>query len=98
MAEIKPSDLTLTSNYVALEPGNYPARTDLTKHKGTNLTEAEALDFKLNIPLGVGNSNSVIYIYQQGTVEIIGEVYCWNKLVKPGIYSRYENYVISQKK
>ena len=90
MAEIKPSDLTLTSNYVALEPGNYPARTDLTKHKGTNLTEAEALDFKLNIPLGVGNSNSVIYIYQQGTVEIIGEVYCWNKLVKPGIYSRYE--------
>nr|DAP31214.1 MAG TPA: hypothetical protein [Caudoviricetes sp.] len=90
MAEIKPSDLTLTSNYVALEPGNYPARTDLTKHKGTNLTEAEALDFKLNIPLGVGNSNSVIYIYQQGTIEIIGEVYCWNKLVKPGIYSRYE--------
>lgn len=90
MAEIKPSDLTLTQNYVALEPGNYPARTDLTKHKGTNLTEAEALDYKLNIPLGVGNSNSVIYIYPQGTVEIIGEVYCWNKLVKPGIYSRYE--------
>lgn len=90
MAEIKPSDLTLTQNYVALEPGNYPARTDLTKHKGKNLTEAEALDHKLNIPLGVGNSNSVIYIYPQGTVEIIGEVYCWNKLVKPGIYSRYE--------
>lgn len=90
MSEIKPSDLTLTSNYVAIEPGNYPARTDLTKYKGTNLTEAQALDFKLDIPLGVGSSNSAVYVYQQGTIEIIGEVYCWNKLVKPGIYSRYE--------
>lgn len=90
MSEIKPSDLTLTSNYVAIEPGNYPARTDLTKYKGTNLTEAEALDFKLNVPLGIGSSDSVVYVYQQGTIEVIGQVYCWNKLVKPGIYSRYE--------
>lgn len=85
-----PSDLTLDQNWVALEPGVYPPRTDLTPFKGTNLTNSEMLDYRPDSPFGVGDSQSVVYIYPQGTIEIIGQVYCWNRLVKPGIYSQFE--------
>ena len=37
MSYPKPSDLTLAENYVAIEPGNYGPKTDLTPFKGTNL-------------------------------------------------------------
>lgn len=85
-----PSDLTLDQSWVALKPGSYPARTDLTPFKGTNLTEGQLLDYRPESPFGVGDSQSVVYIYPQGTIEIIGNVYCWNKLIKPGVYSQFE--------
>lgn len=85
-----PSDRTLTTDYVALQPGNYKARTDLTPYKGKNLSNNQILDYKPESPFGIGDALSVVYVYPQGTIEIIGNVYCWNKLVKPGIYSRYE--------
>lgn len=85
-----PSDRTLTTDYVALKPGNYKARTDLTPYKGKNLTNNQILDYKPESPFGIGDALSVVYVYPQGTIEIIGNVYCWNKLVKPGIYSQFE--------
>lgn len=90
MSYPKPSDLTLAENYVAIEPGNYGPKTDLTPFKGTNLDATSRLDYHLPVPLGVGDEHSVVYVYPQGTIEVIGKVYCWNMRVKPGVYSRYE--------
>lgn len=85
-----PSDRTLTNDYVALKPGNYKARTDLTPYKGKNLTDKQIQEYIPESPFGIGDINSVVYVYPQGTIEIIGKVYCWNRLVKPGIYSAFE--------
>ena len=88
--QYRPSDDTLTLEYVALQPGNYPPNTDLTPYKGTNLTAEQLLDYKPLNPFGIGDMHSLVYIYPQGTIEVVGKVYCWNKLVKPGIYSPFE--------
>nr|DAT15814.1 MAG TPA: hypothetical protein [Caudoviricetes sp.] len=85
---LQPSDKTLTTKHRSLKPGNYPARTDLTPYLGENIDNLDT--YKPEIPFGVGDDKSIVFIYPQGTIEVIGKVYCWNKLVKPGVYSRFE--------
>lgn len=85
---LTPSDPKLTTNWVALQPGNYKPRESLAQFKKALLNFNQA--YKPDIPMGVGDEHSCVYIYPQGTIEIIGKVYCWNKLVKPGIYSAFE--------
>lgn len=85
---LTPSDNTLDRSWRALQPGNYKPRTDLNKYKHPLIKDLEK--HKSEIPVGVADENSAVFIYQQGTIEIIGKVYCWNKLVKPGIYSPFE--------
>lgn len=85
---LQPSDLTLDRSWRALKPGNYKPRTDLNEYKHPLI---ENLDqHKSSIPMGVADERSAVFIYPQGTIEVIGKVYCWNKLVKPGIYSPFE--------
>lgn len=88
--EWKPSDPDLNHEWVALQPGNYKPREDLTPYKGRNFTPSELNNYKLPVPLGIGEENAVVHVYPQGTIEVHGKVYAWNKLVKPGIYSRYD--------
>lgn len=86
----KPSDPDLDRSYVALKPGNYKPREDLTPYKAKNLTEQQLANYKPDIPFGVGSLTSCVHVYPQGTIEVFGEVYCWNRLIKPGVYSRFE--------
>lgn len=87
---IIPSDVTIPDNYVALKPGNYKQRQDLLPYMSRKMTREDIDVYLPETPLGVGNARSVVFIYPQGTIEIVGEVYAWNKLVKPGIYSQWE--------
>lgn len=85
---LQPSDLTLDRSWRALKPGNYKPRTDLTQYKHPLIEDLD--QHKSAIPVGVADERSAVFIYPQGTIEVIGKVYCWNKLVKPGIYSPFE--------
>ena len=86
--KIHPSDTTLDSSWRALQPGNYKPRTNLAQYKHPLIKDMDK--HHAYLPLGVGNNHSAVFIYQQGTIEIVGEVYCWNKRVKPGVYSPFE--------
>ena len=84
----QPSDKRLNLNYVALKPGNYQIGDKLIK--GVNITEEQALDYTPTHPMGIGDSDSAVFIYPQGTIEVIGKVYCWNRLLRPGVYGAFE--------
>lgn len=86
--KILPSDQTLDSSWRALKPGNYKPRTDLSSFKHPLIKDLDKHHH--DIPLGVGDRTSAVFIYQQGTIEVVGKVYAWNKLVKPGVYSPFE--------
>lgn len=65
----RPADPELSREYVALKPGNYKPRTNLTHHTGKNLTEADLLDYQLTPPLGIGDNQSVVYIIHKGLLK-----------------------------
>lgn len=85
---LQPSDTTIDKSWRALQPGNYKPRTNLGQYKHPLIEDLD--QYKSPIPVGVADNQSAVFIYQQGTIEIVGKVYCWNKLVKPGIYSPFE--------
>lgn len=85
-----PSDLTIPLNYVALKPGVYKVRQPLIKESGYTTDEMRYYQVPTGMALGVGNEESAVFIYRQGTIEIVGTVYHGRRLVKPGIYSVFE--------
>lgn len=87
----KPDKIS-SKTWRALKPGIYKPNTDLTPYTVVPKTAEEMKYYqeKPGMHFGIGSSESRVYVYPQGTIEVIGRVYHGRRLIKEGVYSPFE--------